>query len=196
MINNIEFIGSKLKQLRNISEMTLDEVSRATGISQSMISMIESGDRKSDFFDLRNILGAYNYTIGLFLSRIADEYPEYNFAPDSIVSSKKNFISIIKSEKKDKPILNLLRPIRHDFDIELLELMLPANTSFSKELIIIPAEIRGVCTKGTILIEFIDDEFSILVGEEFCFDGRRPFNLRNYKSEETSILIIINPPVF
>lgn len=97
------------------------------------------------------------------------------------------------------PHLMLMRPLRHERDLEVLELFLPPTSQLTENPITtLPAErtlsreVRGVVQSGTLLIVLNNDEYRAKVGDEFCFDGTLPHLYRNYTAEPLTATLLIS----
>jgi transcriptional regulator with XRE-family HTH domain len=197
IINNSKYIGKKLKELRHIKELTIDEVAAKTQLSKSYITYIEKGERKIKGLQLRKLLAIYSYPLGKFLSDILDEYKDYKYEPDAILQKSEHSILLDGYYSASAIYIKLLRPIRSKDDIEILELYLPGNTQLPiDDNILIRAEIRGIVTEGTLLIIIENNEFEAIKGVEFCVKADKPHYYRNASSYPTKVILIITPPAF
>lgn len=197
IINDAKYLGKKLKMLRHINEMTIDEVATKIQASNSFISYIEKGERKIKGLQLRKLLAVYNYPLGKFLSHILDEYIEYNYEPDAIVQKYEHHILLEGNNNATDMYLKLLRPIRSDDDSEILELYLPPGSQIPiDDNFIVKAEIRGIVIEGGLLVVIESDENNVKVGEEFSFKGSKPHYFRNPANFPAKAILIIHPPVF
>lgn len=191
-------LGNNLRQLRIACDYTLDEISRRSGLSKSFLSMVESGKRSVKMPDLRNVLACYGYSLGRFLSEAHDgdndEMP--SIEPERVVQTPNHAVLLDGSREPDAYHLLLLRPLRSERDMEVLELFLPPCSQMTEEPLTINAEVRGIVQRGTLLIVLKGDEYKAREGEEFCYDGRVPHILRNYTDAPTVANFLVWPPVF
>lgn len=191
-------LGNNLRQLRIACDYTLDEISRRSGLSKSFLSMVESGKRSVKMPDLRKVLACYGYSLGRFLSEAHDssndEMP--TLEPERIVQTPDHAVLLDGSRQPDAYRLALLRPLRSERDIEVLELFLPPCSQMTENAITIDAEVRGIVRRGTLLIVLKGDEYKAREGEEFCYDGRIPHVLRNYTDMPTAVNLLVWPPAF
>lgn len=191
-------LGANLRQLRQACELTLDETARRAGLSKSFLSMLEGGKRSVKMSDLRRILQCYRYSLGRFLSEAhdpgADDMPELD--PHRVVQTHAQGVLMDGSREEGKYHVLLMRPLRHEDDIELIELYLPPQSQMTENNMTVEAEMRGIVRKGTLLIVLQGDEYIAREGEEFCYEGRVPHLLRNYTDSPTIVDLIIAPPMF
>jgi transcriptional regulator with XRE-family HTH domain len=196
IIHNAKLIGKNLRLLRTIYEKTIDEIAKASNLSNAHISLLERGKRIPKNGDLRKILRCYGYTLGYFLSEIQDTVTNYNIHPNSIVVPKGKQILLDGTRNNNSYSLLLMRPLRYKDDLEMIYMYLPANTQLSDEYQTLDCEIRGIVTAGRLLISFKDDEFICNEGEEFCFDGYRQHIFRNFTTQPVQSIIMLNPATF
>ncbi len=190
-------IGMNLRQLRQSSEFTLDEMARRSGLSKSFLSMLESGKRSARLADLRTILACYGYSLGQFLSEAHDpESEDLPIDPARVVQAAAQAVLMDGSREEGKYRLLLMRPVRSDSDIELLELHLPPQSQMTEGNTTIDAEVRGIVRRGTLLIVLQGDEYIAREGDEFCYPGATPHLLRNYTDQPATVNLIIAPPKF
>lgn len=196
IIDDHAFIGKNLRKLRKINEQKITEVAEAIGRSAGFISLAEKGRRRVSTNDLRNMLKYYGYSLGRFISDIADSYKDYQYDPEAVVQRTNKRLLLDGSADGGAYGLWLLRPVLTDNESEMLLMNLPANTQMTEHYISLEAEIRGFVLSGAMLIDFRTDEETLGIGDEFLFDGNKPFLFRNYTSNICSALLIINPPAF
>ena len=191
-------VGINLRRLRQASELTLDETARHSGLSKSFLSMLESGKRSAKMPDLRRILACYGYSLGRFLSEAHDAGGEEAPVADSasIVQTAVGALLMDGSREEGKYRLLLLRPVRGEHDIELLELYLPPQSQMTESNMTIDAEVRGIVRRGTLLIVLQGDEYIAREGDEFCYPGTTPHLLRNYTEQPAIVNLIISPSKF
>jgi hypothetical protein len=95
-----------------------------------------------------------------------------------------------------------MRPLRHEHDLQLLEVFLPPTSQLTEQSITALSaeknskkkrehEVRGVVQSGTLLIVLNNDEYRAKTGDEFCFDGAIPHIYRNYTTEPVIATLII-----
>lgn len=68
-----KFCGSKLKELRVLNNLTMEEVGEKVGKVRSVISYYESGKTKVDVTMLAKLLSIYNYPIGRFIEECLEK---------------------------------------------------------------------------------------------------------------------------
>ncbi|OAT26923.1 helix-turn-helix domain-containing protein [Proteus myxofaciens] len=70
-----EYLGNKVKQLRQSRNLSLNELSRKSGISKAALSKLESGDSNPRIDTLEAIAIALGFPLGDLFSFTREEYP-------------------------------------------------------------------------------------------------------------------------
>lgn len=100
----MESIGSLLKETRESSGVSIDEVSADLNIKAEFIHNIEDGKIGcfKDIFVLKEYLNNYAKYLGLDNKKVIDDFNEYMFEYTSKIPVKK-IEQIAKKEKKEEP---------------------------------------------------------------------------------------------
>jgi transcriptional regulator with XRE-family HTH domain len=75
ILRELEQVAPRLRRARNKKNMTLDELSRATGISRSTLSRLESGQRKPSLELLLPVVAALSVPLGEIVRAPKTEEP-------------------------------------------------------------------------------------------------------------------------
>ena len=199
-------LGESLKRLRISRDMTVQHAADAAGVSKSFLSLVESGKRRIGFPDALRLVHALRMSLGRFVSLTRDSFSQSSLdapleeAMTTIVRPRKEGLLLAGKRTDIVPRLTLLRPLRHEHDLELLELFLPPTSQLTEEPLTtlpaaknLPREVRGVVHTGTLLLLINNDEYRAATGDEFCFDGTLRHLYRNYTSEPvTASLLYVN----
>ena len=196
VINDSKILGKNLKKLRQISELKISEVSKQCGISESMISQVESGKKALAPIRLRSLLNVYNYSLGLFISHIHDEYDDFFMNFDEVHGKKENSLLLAGSRNENEFGVLMTRPNKEKDKLQIVEISLEPQQIFPIDHFTIDDRVKGYVSKGELLLEFKNDEFMIKAGEEFEFDGSIPHNYRNFTSNQCVFILILETTSF
>ena len=102
-------IGETLRDARESSGVSLNEVSKDLGIKVEILQNIEEGKSGAfkDIFELKSLISNYAKYLGLDSEKLVDEFNEYMFEYTSKIPIKEIEKTIelkIKEEKKDNHI--------------------------------------------------------------------------------------------
>ncbi len=200
IIHHPKLFGESLRRLRTAAQMSVQQAAEGLGVSKSLLSMVESGQRTAKFEDILGLMRLYKYPFAWFLTQTRDSFRQsvvdapLDERAGAIVQSRTDALVMTgKRDSESLPRLLLLRPLRSRSDSEWLELFLPPHTQLTEKPIAHFGEVRGVVQHGTLLLVVDNDEYRVREGEEFCFDGARPHLLRNYLAEPTLATLVITP---
>lgn len=83
--------ADRLKSLRTSSDMTQEDLAKATGLKRSAIGMYESGKRKPDYETLEIIADYFNVDMNFLLgkSNTSNSVNPYSLTKDEVIHVKK-----------------------------------------------------------------------------------------------------------
>ncbi|MBL7997967.1 MAG: helix-turn-helix domain-containing protein [Candidatus Kapabacteria bacterium] len=177
-------IGANLKAARLNADKSLDDAATVSGLSVPFISLVESGKRGIRAFELRSMLQHYGYGLAYFMSKI-HELTDTDVKTDAgtVVIYKADERVIIdgsSSGSEETYSLQLLYPLQSPNETAHFMLRLPAETVMNDAPISINARVSGYVAKGSVLIDFLNDEYTVRQGETFRYVGSQPHFLRNF----------------
>ena len=76
MTSTREELGNRLRSAREYLELTQQEVAELVGLPRSAVSLVESGERKVDTFELKRFAEAYGRPTADFTGEANREIPE------------------------------------------------------------------------------------------------------------------------
>lgn len=200
IIHHPKLFGENLRRVRIAADMSIQQVAEELGISKSLVSMVESGQRSFKFEDILALMRLYRYPYAWFLTQTRDAFLQsildkpLEQSARKVVQTRSEALLMTGERNSEKfPRMFLLRPLRSRQDSEWLELFLPAQSQLTEKPIALEGEVRGVVQRGTLLLVLDDDEYRIKAGEEFCFQGFRPHIFRNYLLESAIATLVITP---
>lgn len=96
-------LGNKLKQIRNLNNMTQDELAKALNISKGTIGMYEINKRKPDTDMLKKIADFFNISLDYLLGRT--DNPNYaviskDELPQELLEVGYDYLVVLKEAKE------------------------------------------------------------------------------------------------
>jgi transcriptional regulator with XRE-family HTH domain len=178
-------LGSKIRELRNIKNMTIKELASKSNLSIGMISQIERDKIGLSVASLWKISKALKVSIGYFL----DE-------------EKINNNPVVKKDERKRlmfanstVIYELLTP-NLTGKLEYLRLVIEPGESNNVEQISHRGEESGFVLQGKLLVRLGNEEYILEEGDSIHFKSTTPHNFTNI-GEKTSISIwAVTPPSF
>jgi len=176
-------IGERIKNLRQLSNLTQEELAERANLTKGFISQIERDLTSISLDSLVQILDALDENIPDFFRGAAEE---------KIVYRQKDRVTIEKEE------------------IERFELMVPGSTNRRLEPILLTlrqgqvtpkerpheGEEFGFVLQGRVILRFGKEALKLKKGECFYLSAEKEHWLQNTSSKEAIILWISSPPSF
>ncbi len=177
-------LGAALRQARNALGLSLAQVAEATGVSRSLLSLIETG--RSDI-----TIGRLSRLAKLYDIRLADLVPEPRHPDPLVVRADDRRAMHYEAEGIDVEILTPEGP--HAMHARLTTL--PPNAAM-KDFIVQTNEIFVFVLEGKVRTEFADGREIVLdTGDSAAYvsgeSGHRHINLSD---ETTRMIVVIRRP--
>ncbi len=181
-------VGTEIRRLRNIRKLTLDGLSRATGLSVGYLSQVErnkSSPTVKALFDISHALGV---TINWFFHEGAtDERAGDRF----IVRSERR-----RSIRYDTGIVDELLNTQAVKSFEFLMSTFPPGFTFQDEPYSHDGEECGLVIKGRLNIQIDGIEYQLGEGDSFSFPSSLKHRYTNPGEEETRVIWCTSPPTY
>ena len=177
-------IGRRIRQLRVINDLTLEELASRTELTKGFLSQLERNLVSPSIQTLEDIAEALGVSMSNFFLEEGEE---------KIVFSKSDIFQDIQEDITINWIVpnaqkNAMEPI-------LLELS-PGGKS--KTIAPHEGEELGYVLSGEIYLvrDTIQESYRIKKGETFYVKGQYTYHLENRSSKEAKVLWVSNPPIF
>lgn len=176
-------VGSRVRKLRTERSMSLQDLSRRSGVSVGMLSQIERDIANPSLKTLTKIQGALG--VGA-----AAMFPASSAPPDP---THPGFVRR-KAERVFCELGSLTKELLSTGATQSLDMMLlhiPPNGSSGSGDLTSMSEKGGLVLEGEVVIKVGSEEVRIFEGDSFIFDGRKPHSFRNDTDVEARLLWII-----
>jgi len=171
-------IGKKLKNLRNIKNLTQEELAERTDLSKGYISQIESQHASPSMETFLNILEVLGTTPSDFFKAPTEEKVLYKKA------------SQIEYDEYDKGyVLNWPVTQSNEFEMEPLLLTLRPNASY-KNFEPSASDTFIYCLKGSVTLELGENTFNADSGDALYFKADQIHRLVNRTNKEARVMIV------
>lgn len=176
-------IGERIRSLREMSDLTQEELAERAGLTKGFISQIERDLTSISLDSLAQILKALDENISDFFREASEE---------KIVYREKDKV-LIEKEKIEK--FELLVPGSTNRRLEPILLTLRKGQATPKER---PhdGEEFGYVLQGRVSLRFGREVLKLKKGECFYFSAEKEHWLQNTSSRSAAILWITSPPYF
>lgn len=177
-------VGSTIRRLRLEKQISLQELSRRSGVSTGMLSQIERDLANPSLRVLTKIQVALEASAGAL-------FPSTGTPP----SARQDPLFVRRKGKRPFCELGYLtKELLSDGASQSLEMMIlhiPPNGSSRTTDITSPAEKGGLLLEGSIMLSVDGVETILSEGDSFAFDGRKPHGFRNNSDHPAKVLWII-----
>ena len=116
MDNVIQFVGNRIRDVRNKTGLTQFELAERAGLNLSWLGQIERGQRTATIITLDKICRALNISLGEFFSDKKHLHQEDDFLSKELIKLLKG-----KSEKDKKFIIEIAKRIFHVEQPEIMQ---------------------------------------------------------------------------
>lgn len=177
-------IGEGLRELRQARNMTLKELSAATGVSVPMLSQVERDLTDPSLETLRRLAKALDVPV-FSLLREGDD--------DPVAVVRRSDRMLIRSPHGR---MTYARISPGHGRLELLEGTLGPWGATSQEPWSHPSEECAVVVDGSLVAEVAGERHELQAGDSCYFDSRLPHRYINETAASASFLIAITPPSY
>ena len=177
--------GRTIRRLRSEKGISLQELSRLSGVSSGMLSQIERNLANPSLKVLTKIQLALGTTAGAL-------FPQNDTTPRS--ERDPEFVRL----KDQRPLCELgyltkeLLSTGASQSLEMMLLHIPPNGSSGGTPLTSPAEKGGLVLGGEIFLTVDGKEAKLCEGDSFIFDGRLPHAFRNITAAPAKVLWVIS----
>ena len=172
-------IGKKLKNLRKVNGLTLDELASRSELSKGFLSQLERGQMSPSLDNLNYILESLGTSLSDFFTE--DKIEDIVFEDKYLSISKKNDV-----------LMKWLIPTSQGHKMEPIEIILYNNTIFDIEPF--DGEMFGKVLEGNCQLIIGTKEWIITTNHTFNTTGDKP--IKFISKEKCKILLVSTPPIF
>lgn len=176
-------LGEKLRKLRKVRGLTLEEVARESGITAGCLSQIERDLTSPAVSTLKGIADFYGIAIGYFFDQNAESAFVIKRAHRKKLTVGSGITYYLLS-KQTSPSL------------EVLYCILEPGASTGPELHSHAGEECGIVLKGTLQIELGDSVYLLEEGDSISHASTIPHRQINIGKEKVETIWINHPPTF
>lgn len=203
-------LGRKIREERNKRHLTLEEVSKRTGLSRSLISQVERGKTEPSITTLKKIAATFGFSVVNFFSSNANGITyngwDYPLKPPEKHTTQTEYIQDIQVVRSDRRkrfalpgsnvVYDLVTPDMNR-QMELLFMVVkPGDTSGDEPMVDLHGEKIGLVLKGTLEVTVSDQVFLLEEGDCICYPANVPHSWRAVEGESIEVVWVLTPPSF
>jgi len=185
-------VGHRLRQLRISKGFSQRQLAEASGMANSMISVVEQNRTSPSIASLKKILDGMSVSMSDFFSaENSDDEPIF-FRKDELKE-----IAPFAGEQEGEPRITFRQvgdASRHQ--IQMLYERYKPGADTGEELYAHEAEEAGIVVSGHIEVTVGDHVQVLGAGDAYLFDSRHPHRFRNIGNTECIVISACTPPSF
>lgn len=178
-------LGERIRQKRQQSEISLQELANRTGLTASFLSQVERDVTEPSISSLRRIASALEVPVFFFL---LDEG-----APSPVVRKHERRVLRLSDTTAQ---WELLSPSDPQSQLEVVLTRLPPGVASGDEHQSHPGEESFVVLEGVLEVTVADETYVLQEGDAIQFRASLPHRIRNGGKTELVVLAAITPPRF
>lgn len=173
-------IGNKLKEIRNKRNLSLDEVSKLTGVSKAMLGQIERGQSNPTVSTLWKIATGLKVSFSLFIDENQD---------DLKIINQNNIDPIIEDDNRMK--LYSIFPFDVNSGVEIFTIELESDCNHISTPHNEGVEEYIIVTEGEIEMDINNRKFVLQKGNSIRFMANQPHSYMNTSKDKAVFQNII-----
>lgn len=178
-------IGSRLRHLRKQAGLSQRELAGKSGVTNAMISLIETDRTNPSVGTLKCVLDGLSVSLSDFFAMTHEAEQKIFYTPDDLVEIAGGRISY--------------RQVGADMrgrTLQVLHERLQPGADTGKAKLSHDAQEGGVVIKGRVELTVGTQKRVLRAGDAYYFDSRIPHRFRNVGDEECEIVSACTPPSF
>ncbi|CAG0910244.1 unnamed protein product [Cyprideis torosa] len=177
-------IGERLRQLRQQHGLSQRELARRAGVTNAMISMIETNKTSPTIASLKKLLDVFPLSMEAFFS--GDDPPRARFyRANELLEVGTGDVSY-----------RLVGADRQPRNLCVMHERYPPGGDSGAEMISHVGEESGVVVRGEIELTVGDECRVLLPGDAYYFDTATPHRFRNVGSKTAEVVSASTPPTY
>ncbi|MEJ1996332.1 MAG: cupin domain-containing protein [Limibacillus sp.] len=195
MARNLLSLGSELRQLRKARQMTLKDLSKASGVSLSHLSAIERAASQPSMEVLGDISAALSVTPDWFFARRSGAGPmEQAYVVRA--QNRRSLNSLYGQDVQELGYTDMLlsSSIGGDFYMGMA-VYAPYSEKPDDPLQRHEGEEHGIVIEGELEMQIGDEVMTLREGDSYSFDARIPHHARNRQSRPCRLIWAVSPVV-
>tara|TARA_Y100001001_G_scaffold155117_1_gene170572 strand:- start:656 stop:1207 length:552 start_codon:yes stop_codon:yes gene_type:complete len=161
-------VGTRLRALRNLRNISQRELAKRCGVTHSSLSLIEQGKVSPSVSSLKKILDAIPMSVGDFFTMDLESKNQVFYSADELTDMGSGDV-----------VFKLVGANRESRALSFLIETYPPGTDTGREMITHQGEEAGVVLEGEIEITIGAETRVLAAGEAYYFDTNVPHRFRN-----------------
>ncbi|WP_046900099.1 MULTISPECIES: cupin domain-containing protein [Gluconobacter] len=177
-------VGQRLRLVRVAKNLSQRELAKRTGVTNSTISLIESGDMNPSIGTLKRVLDGIPVTLGDFFSFETEGQEKYFYLADDLTEIGQSGISL--RQIGGNLFGRALQVLHERYDPGA-----DTGVAYAHD-----GEEAGVVIRGQMEVTVENQSHILGPGDAYYFDSRKPHRFRCISDEACEVISSCTPPTF
>lgn len=177
-------VGQRLRLVRVAKNLSQRELAKRTGVTNSTISLIESGDMNPSIGTLKRVLDGIPVTLGDFFSFETEGQEKYFYSAEDLTEIGQSGISL---RQVGGNLFGRSLQVLH----ERYEPGADTGVAYAHD-----GEEAGVVIRGHVEVTVENQSHILGPGDAYYFDSRKPHRFRCISEEACEVISSCTPPTF
>lgn len=177
-------VGQRLRLVRVAKNLSQRELAKRTGVTNSTISLIESGDMNPSIGTLKRVLDGIPVTLGDFFSFETAGQEKYFYLADDLTEIGQSGISL--RQIGGNLFGRALQVLHERYDPGA-----DTGVAYAHD-----GEEAGVVIRGQVEVTVENQSHILGPGDAYYFDSRKPHRFRCISDEACEVISSCTPPTF
>ncbi|EHH68855.1 cupin domain-containing protein [Gluconobacter morbifer] len=178
-------LGARLRFVRTARNLSQRELAKRTGVTNSTISLIESGDMNPSVGTLKRVLDGIAISMGEFFSIELEQEEKYFYKASELMELGQNGVSLRQIGQTQ--IGRTLQVLHERYD---------PGAATGRTLYAHEGEESGIILRGAMEITVGEQKQVLKPGDAYYFDSRKPHRFRCVSEEACELISACTPPTF
>jgi transcriptional regulator with XRE-family HTH domain len=187
-------LGEKIRALRRLKKMGLEELSRLSGVSKGLLSLIERSISAPTVRTLEKIAKPLGTTVSILCYEEEEKPGSAEPQKGVLVVRKSDRKKLVMGPERGKARYELLTP-DYQRKIQFIYMHFPVGKK-SGRLVSHEGDECGLVVEGRLKVQIQDQEFILQEGDSIYFDSTLPHILENVGEIEVRAFWVNTPPTF
>ncbi len=177
-------VGQRLRLVRVARNLSQRELAKRTGVTNSTISLIESGDMNPSIGTLKRVLDGIPVTLGDFFSFETEGQEKYFYPAEDLTEIGQKGVSL---RQVGGNLFGRALQVLH----ERYEPATGTGVAYAHD-----GEEAGVVIRGQVEVTVENQTHILGPGDAYYFDSRKPHRFRCISEEPCELISACTPPTF
>jgi transcriptional regulator with XRE-family HTH domain len=201
-------IGSSIRKERLKHQLTLEQLSKSTGLSKSLLSQVERNLTQPSITSIKKIARYFGISVVKLLAGSENGQNLWGYAPSPQAQTMPPLpyardIQVVRSDRRKGitlPGSNLLYEVltpdlRRQLEVMFMKIK-KGDSSGDQPMLDPPGEKFGIVLRGSIEVRAGEQVYTLHAGDSICHPADVPHSWRGLEGEVIEVIWVHTPPSF